>query len=41
MRKLVTKMKAERIVKTSRDNLSSGRKSPGHPKIRWGDLIPG
>jgi len=36
----VTSVDAERLVKTSRDNITAGR-SPGRPKRRWSDLIPG
>jgi len=35
----ITRMDAERLVKISRDNIHVGRKSPGHPKRRWSDLI--
>ena len=34
-----TRMDAERLVKISRDNVPIGRRSPGHPKRRWSDLI--
>jgi hypothetical protein len=37
----VTRMKAERLVKISRYNISAGRRSPGSSKRRWSDLIPG
>jgi hypothetical protein len=36
----VTIMGADRLVKISGDNISAGR-SPGSPKRRWSDLIPG
>ena len=36
----VTRMDAERLVKISRDNIPDGR-SPGRPKRRWSDLMPG
>ena len=36
----VTKIDAERLVKTSRDNITAGRRSPERPKRRWSDLIP-
>ena len=36
----VTRMDAERLVKSSRDNIPAGRRSPGRPKKRWSDLIP-
>ena len=35
----ITRMDDERLVTISRDNAPAGR-SPGHPKRRWGDLIP-
>ena len=35
-----TRMDAERLVKISKDNIRSGRRSPGRPKRRWSDLIP-
>ena len=34
-------MDAERLVKFSRDNISAERRSPGRPKNRRSDLIPG
>ena len=37
----LTRMDAKRFVKTSRDNIPAGRRSPGRPKIRWSYLIPG
>ena len=40
MGKHVTRMDAERLVKFSRDNIPTGRRSQGHPKRRWSDLIP-
>jgi hypothetical protein len=36
----VTRMDAERLFAISRDNILAGRRSPGHPKRRWSDLIP-
>jgi hypothetical protein len=30
---------SERLIKISRDNIPVGRRSPGHPKRRWSDLI--
>ena len=38
--KRVRRMDAERLVNIPRDNTSAGR-SPGRPKRRWSDLIPG
>ena len=35
----VTRIYAERIVKISRDNIPVGRRFPGRPKRRWGDLM--
>ena len=35
----VTRMDAESLVKTSRDNMLAGSRSPGRPKRRWSDLI--
>jgi hypothetical protein len=35
----VTRMNPERLVKISRDNMPVGRRSPGHPKRKWSDLI--
>ena len=29
------------MVKISRDNMSTGRRSPGRPKTIWGSLTPG
>ena len=37
----ITRMDAERLVKISRDNIPARRRSPGRPKRRWSDLIPG
>ena len=37
----VTRMDAERLVKISRDNIPAGRRSPGHPKRSWNELIIG
>jgi hypothetical protein len=34
-------MDAERLVNISWDNVPAGRRTPGHPNIRWSDLIPG
>ena len=31
----VTRMDAERLVKISRDNIPTGRRSPERPKIRY------
>ena len=33
-------MDAKILVKISRDNIPAGRRSPGHSKRRWRDLIP-
>ena len=33
-------MGTERLLKISRQNILPERRSPGHPKRRWGDLIP-
>ena len=33
------RMDAEGLDKISRNNIHAGRRSPGHPKRRWGDLI--
>ena len=41
MREDITRLAAERLVKISNDNIFTGRSSPGRPKRRWGDLIPG
>ena len=35
----VTRMNSKRLDKISRDNIPAGRRSPGHPKRRWSDLI--
>ena len=35
----VTRMDAERLVKISRDNIPSRRRSPGRPKRRWSGII--
>jgi hypothetical protein len=37
----VTRMDAEGFVKISWDNISAGRRSSGHSKRRWSDLIIG
>ena len=37
----VTRMDIERLINISRDNIPTGRRSPGRPKRRWRDLIPG
>ena len=37
----VTRMYTERLVKISRDNIPAGRRSPGRPKRRCSELIPG
>jgi hypothetical protein len=34
-----TRMDAEKLVKTSRDNIPVGRRSPGRPKRIWSDLV--
>ena len=34
-------LNAEKLVKISRDNIPAVRRSPGCPKRRWSDLIPG
>ena len=34
-------MDAEIFVKIIRDNIPAGKRSPGRPKRRWSDLIPG
>ena len=35
-----SRKEAERLVNISRDNVNTGRRSPGRPKRRWSDLIP-
>ena len=37
----VTRINDERLFKISGDSISAGRRSPGRPKRRWSDLIPG
>ena len=37
----ITIMDAERSDKILRNNIPSGRRSPGRPKRRWNDLILG
>ena len=37
--KHVTRMNAERLVKTSKDNIPAGRRPPEPPKRRWSELI--
>ena len=37
----VTRMEAETLVKISKHNIPTGRRSSGCPKRRWSDLIPG
>ena len=37
----VTGMDTERLVKMSRNNVLTERRSPGCLKRRWSDLIPG
>jgi hypothetical protein len=36
----LTRMDAERFVKISRDNISTGRRSLGLLKRKWSELIP-